>query len=759
VQSLKQCLLLFCITLFTKAAFSQKLYFAKANYPDSIALKKNMPALAEQVIDKYRETDSATYMKNLGYLLITAQEYSKAEVSFNKYAACNLVPDTIFYPLVEMAARVYCQTMAASLSNKQSFEQIYGEKFTGVYSRCTDLFKKVMADNSYTAYQGEYDNAFKNIIKPLSNNDSLTINDALNICVAYTRKLIYADIPLSIARNSLDTFEDAKYIVQKNVLLKMPGGAYINITIVRNKTILTPQPVVMKYNIYSGFDIFSCITIANNGYVGVVADTRGKSFSPDAIEPLEHDAKDAYYIIDWISKQSWCNGKIGIFGGSYLGFSQWASVKKMHPALKTIVPQVAVGAGIDFPMQNGIFSSYTLRWLHYVMDTKLTDDNFSNDKKWDRLFGSWYKNGYSFRSLDSLEGRPNYIFQRWLKHPGYDSYWQNMTPQKQEFSKINIPVFTITGYWDDDQLGAMYYFRQHNLWNKNANDYLLIGPYDHSGSQGRPGKTLEGYKIDSVANIFISKIVFQWMDYILKDSSRPAILKDKINFEVMGKNQWQHVSSLDKMHNDFVILYFGTTPDNKQQYSLLKKRPDKLRFIDQTVDLKDRSDIRFKEGDIDAFRKLIDSTLNPEKEKLFFVSDLIKKSFAISGSIKASIKVSINKKDMDLVMDIYEQTPEGKFFALNENLQRASYAINREQRQLLQPDKVNTISMTNTFITSRQLQKGSRIIVLIGVNKSPEWQMNYGTGKDVSNETINDAAIPLRIKWYNTSYLQFPILK
>ena len=102
-----------------------------------------------------------------------------------------------------------------------------------------------------------------------------------------------------------------------------------------------------------------------------------------------------------------------------------------------------------------------------------------------------------------------------------------MTPQKQEFSRINIPVLTITGYWDDDQLGAMYYYKQHNLWNKNATCYLLIGPYDHAGAQGFPGKTLAGYKIDSVANIPILKIVFQWMDYVLKDSSRPAILQTK----------------------------------------------------------------------------------------------------------------------------------------------------------------------------------------------------------------------------------------
>jgi predicted acyl esterase len=213
------------------------------------------------------------------------------------------------------------------------------------------------------------------------------------------------------------------------------------------------------------------------------------------------------------------------------------------------------------------------------------------------------------------------------------------------------------------------------------------------------------------------------------------------------------------MHNDSLVLFLGNTADGKQQYPLLRLKPDKSGAIDQIVDFKDRSEIRFKGGDIDAFEKLIDTVLIPEKEKLFFISDPIEEPFAISGPVKASLKVNINKPDIDLVMDIYEQTTDGKFFALNENMQRASYINDREQRELLQTDKEDTINLTKTFITSRLLQKGSRIIVLIGINKSPEWQMNYGTGKDVSDETINDAKVPLQIRWLNTSYIQFPIIK
>jgi hypothetical protein len=86
--------------------------------------------------------------------------------------------------------------------------------------------------------------------------------------------------------------------------------------------------------------------------------------------------------------------------------------KKLHPALKTIVPQVAVGIGIDYPAQNNIFMSYMLQWIQYVTNNKLTDEvDFANAVKWDSINTKWYKSGKSFRSLDTISGKPSKIFQ------------------------------------------------------------------------------------------------------------------------------------------------------------------------------------------------------------------------------------------------------------------------------------------------------------------------------------------------------------
>jgi hypothetical protein len=90
---------------------------------------------------------------------------------------------------------------------------------------------------------------------------------------------------------------------------------------------------------------------------------------------------------------------------------------------------------------------------------------------------------------------------------------------------------------------------------------------------------------------------------------------------------------------------------------------------------------------------------------------------------------------------------------------RASYANGPEKRHLLKPDKIETIPFTNSYITAKKLTKGSRIVIVLNINKSPFEQINYGTGKNVNDETIKDAKVPLQIKWYNDSYIKIPIWK
>lgn len=143
-----------------------------------------------------------------------------------------------------------------------------------------------------------------------------------------------------------------------------------------------------------------------------------------------------YDVIDWISKQTWCNGKVGMMGGSYNGFTQWAATKKLHPALKTIVPSASVAPGIDVPSMNNVFMTFPFPWTYYVSNNKFLDEADYRNRQWEDLQQKWFEVGTAYPTLDSLLGRPNKIFRSWLAHPAYDKYWQHMIPYKEEFAKL-----------------------------------------------------------------------------------------------------------------------------------------------------------------------------------------------------------------------------------------------------------------------------------------------------------------------------------
>lgn len=309
-------------------------------------------------------------------------------------------------------------------------------------------------------------------------------------------------------------FDDSIYSVQDSVSIPTKSGINISAIIVRKKINTQPLPVVLFYTTYYqgvNDNIFG-IKSAERDYVGVVAYARGIRANLKDYAPYEHEASDVFDIIDWISKQTWCNGKVGMYGGSYTGFSQWATSKNLHPALKTIVPQVAVMPGFDTPMENNVPYGNILGWAN---------DNIYKNKPYKReLVFEWFENGTSFRSLDSLGKQSNPIFQKWLSHPAYDNYWQSMVPTPAEYAKINIPVLSTTGYYDGSQIGAIQYFKLHNKYNKKATHYFVIGPYDHWGGQRNASPNLMGYKIDSIANISMGNLAYEWLDWILKDAKK-----------------------------------------------------------------------------------------------------------------------------------------------------------------------------------------------------------------------------------------------
>lgn len=746
-------LLLITLFLISIVANAQKLDFKYEK--DSLRQTQIISKLAKDLLTKYKSDTLTTYLDNKFRVQIAAGQYQDALNSLDSLKGFYRKDQGAFADIIGFAYNVYLKTKIKAQKTETLFSENYTTVLNETYSQIEESFREYVPEYfSNTVETAEQ--KYTDYLIDIKDKDSLTINEALKLTrLLATIKATRAN-PLALA--ILDKNEKDNYIIQDSVTITTRDNSKLSAILIRPRNAPNSLPTVFVFNIYaSSRDKATAIKAAKNGYAGIVVNTRGKLQNSQSVDPFEHDAKDAYDIIDWISKQSWSNGKVGMYGGSYLGFAQWASLKYFHPALKTIVPQVAVGIGIDYPMDNNVFMSYMLRWIHYVENNNTTDIvEFRDTKKWKTLYEKWYKKGLSFRSLDSLDGRPNKTFQKWLDHPAYDDYWKNMTPQKERFSKINIPVLSITGYFDADQRGAFHYFNEHYRYNNNAEHYLLIGPYDHGGAQNRPSPIVQGYKIDSVAKIDIGALVYEWFDYTLKGGEKPKLIKDKVNYQVMGSNSWKHAASLKEMNNDVLTLYLDNTLMS-EHYGLTSEKPKKKTgFIKQEIDFKDRSD--YETITSTGFSKLID-TVFQKNTGISFVSPPFESEFEINGSFTGQINLEINKKDVDLFISLIEVTADNKYIRLSHFLTRASYTKDKSKRQLLKPNKKEKIPFSNTYMTSKLISKGSRLLVVVSVNKNPYYQINYGTGKDVSNETIKDARVPLKIKWFNDSFVRIPIKK
>ncbi len=551
--------------------------------------------------------------------------------------------------------------------------------------------------------------------------------------------------------------EDSKsYYDIQDVLIKTRDGATISAIVVKEKGATKPQPVILQYTIYArGNDVESLKESVDNGYIGVMAYIRGKRYSQDEIWPYENDANDSYDVIDWISKQKWCDGNVGMFGGSYNGFTQWAAAKKLHPALKTIVPYVANRPGMGLPMENNIFINANYEWAFYVGNNRYLDTIAGNDRQRTRQMQyKWWESGVAYKKMDSIDERPNKWFQRWISHSSFDEYWQEMAPYQEDFAQIDIPVLTIDGYYNDSQNSSLYYMREHYKYNPKAEHYLIIGPYGHFGAQRGGFPKVNGYKVDQDALINTNEITYQWFDYIFKNGAKPKILIDRINYQVMEANEWRSAPSIEKMNNDYLKLYL--VDEKTEDYYFLKpQKPEKEKYLSQVVDFSDRDQWNNNNYYPDP---IILDELNTRRGNVF-VSEPMQESILVNGSFEGEIMASINKKDFDIGITLYELMPSGEYFHLSYIIFRASYAKDITKRNLLTPQIKETIPFTNTYLVSKQLKKGSRLVIFLDVNKNPFSQLNSGSGKDVSQETIADGKEPLKIKWFNDSYVKIPIWK
>jgi putative CocE/NonD family hydrolase len=760
------------MTLFQPWAAAQDFEFHPPASVNDPATPGVMRDLAERILPVYQEDNPERYLANLSALQLAAGNYTAAYASRQSLRDRRRTADAGRPAGRSLILDLYARARAIEATERIPFAQAFAQAYREVVPKLNDLDAFNVAgwlQSPPAAFQDPVQKTFDQR-RPKGN---IALPDAVDFVHGYAYFDAYRNFaPLVGALNAED--EQRRYATEDDILIKVRDGIDIAAVVIRPKTVSKPLPTLLEYTTYltPGY----AREVAAHGYVGVVAYARGRGRSTGAPLPYQHDGEDVRAVINWIAKQPWSDATVGMYGSEYSGFTGWAATKRLPPALKAIATTSPAAPGIDVPDDGGIFRNSAYRWSLYVTNA-IDEKTYDDDALWRSLDQRWYTSGKRYRELGSLFGKPNPFFLRWLNHPSYDRFWQTMIPYGREFAKVDIPVLTVTGYYAAGEAGALYYFNEQQLHDPHADHTFLIGPYDDGVTQRGVQPVLRGYQVDPAALVDLRELRYQWFDHVLKGAALPALLQDRVNYEVMGENEWRHAASLEAMANGSLKFYLdpaavgashrlaqrgarGRTSSAQGKPAGTRGSPPKGKrsvpgFVAQVIDLADRSDANSWMPQSDIAGKSVEV-----RNATTYVSEPLPKALELQGAWSGRFDLTINKMDVDLRIAAYELLTSGDYVQLFEPYPfRASYTRDRVHRHLLKAGERQPLSFRIERLTSRKLQAGSRLVLVLGVNKRPDEEINYGSGDDVSEESVDsdDDKVPVKIRWWGDSYIEVPV--
>lgn len=704
-----------------------------------------MPGFALQVMAHYRDEDRKRYLGTLFRLQSAAGQYPQAIASIHELR--QLGDEAAGQPPLFLQYEIHALARQRQASRHVSYADAWQQAFAARFGALDDR-TALQAEFAFGGWLPRMRDELDTRIASARGKPRLSIDDAIALIRAWQVHDAYAAFQPGFAE-ALAGDDARRYAIDRDVLVRTPDGASIAALVIRPAN-TPPSPVLLGFTIYANDDWAwgDAKTMAAHGYAGVVAYSRGKGRSPDAIAPFEHDGGDAAAVIAWAAAQPWSDGRVGMYGGSYNGYAQWAALKQRPPALKAIATSATAAPGIDVPMEGGVFLNFMYPWPFYTASNRTLDEaGYGDSERWQRLNRDWYASGRAYRDLPAIDGSANPVFARWLQHPTYDGYWQAMTPQGREFAAIDIPVLATTGYFDGAQIGALHYFREHLRQRPDADHTLLIGPYEHFTMQTGVPPVVQGYAPDPAARQNLQALRLAWFDHVFKGAARPELLTGRVNWQVMGADRWRHAPTLEAMatRNERLYLLPGDDPHR------LANAPSADASTTQRIDFSDRSDAGWAPSPT-----VLNRELDPHAG-LVFRSEPLPRDTELAGPFGGELDFTLNKADADIAIVIYEQTAAGDYLDLAWWLQRLSHTADRSHRQLLQPGTRQRVRIADTRLLGRRLAAGSRLVVTLGVVKQPDHQLNLGSGRPPADETLADAGQPLEIRWFGSSHLDFPV--
>ena len=389
---------------------------------------------------------------------------------------------------------------------------------------------------------------------------------------AQTPAPLYPNYPSEIPAKIQPSNSSFDY-VKRDVMIPMRDGVKLHAVVLIPKGAKN-APILLTRTPYNASDLTSHASsphlapilqgydnavdvIVEGGYIRVVEDVRGKYGSegdyvmnrplsgPENPTPVDHST-DTYDTIDWLVKNTpESNGRVGIIGISYDGFTPLMALVNPHPALKVSVPMNPMVDGWmgDDWFHNGAFREVG---LSYIYEQEGSRDN--SEKWWSGHFDDYdtYLEAGSAGDLGQIHGMEQVGFWRKiLAHPSYDAFWRDQAMDKILAQQpLKVPVLLVASLWDQEDIyGALAVYRAIKP-KDTANDkvFLVMGPWFH-GQEIGDGSSLGALKFHSDTGLYFRQNILRpFLDHYLKEDAPDSGVASVTAYET-GTNNWLKLPS------------------------------------------------------------------------------------------------------------------------------------------------------------------------------------------------------------------------